>query len=261
MMSPMVSTRQMIPVIISEAMARRYWPGQDPVGHHFRLGARRSSAPARFADIHEVIGVCRDVQSVAYMREDGPFYYRPLDPQQSRPPYMLIRVSGDTQAAAASIREVVRQADPQMAVTIATLASTVERQGEQLKPAMIFGASAGILALLLALTGVYAVVSFSVSQRVREIGIRTALGAQRHDVVSLILRSGAAPVVAGIAAGIGLALALSAVLESILFGVDPRDPLTLTIVSLLLFVAALIAIWIPARRAAALDPLSSLRHE
>ena len=130
-----------------------------------------------------------------------------------------------------------------------------------MKPAMVFGAVAGILALLLALTGVYAVVSFSVSQRVREIGIRTALGARRHDVVSLILRSGAAPVVAGIAAGIGLALALSAVLESIVFGVDPRDPVTLTIVSLLLFVAALIAIWIPARRAAALDPLSSLRHQ
>ena len=260
MMSPMVSTRQMIPVVISEAMARRYWPGQDPVRHHFRLGARRSSAPVRFADIHEVIGVCRDVQSVAYMQEDGPFYYRPLDPQ-ARPPYMLVRVSGDTHAVASGIREIVRQADPQMAVTVVTLASTVERQGEQLKPAMIFGAVAAILALLLALTGVYAVISFSVSQRLREIGIRTALGARRHDVVSLILRTGAAPLVAGIAAGIGLALALSAVLESILFGVDPRDPLTLAIVSLLLFVAALTAIWIPARRAAALDPLSSLRHE
>ncbi len=118
-----------------------------------------------------------------------------------------------------------------------------------------------MLALLLALSGVYAVVSFSISQRVREIGIRMALGAQRHEVVSLILRSGAVPVIAGLVAGIGLALAVSAVTESVLFGVSPRDPLTLTVVSLLLFVAALGAIWIPARRAAALDPLTSLRYE
>ncbi len=88
-----------------------------------------------------------------------------------------------------------------------------------------------------------------------------ALGAERHDVVSLVLRSGTLPVVAGLVAGIGLALGLSAVMESVLFGVSPRDPLTLTVVSLLLFVAALGAIWIPARRAAALDPLSSLRYE
>ena len=146
-------------------------------------------------------------------------------------------------------------------MTVVTLASVVEREGERLKPLMIQGAIAGILALLLALSGVYAVVSFSVSQRIREIGIRLALGAQRNDVVSLVVRSGAAPVIAGLAAGIGLALALSAVMESILFGVSPRDPLTITIVSLLLFAAALGAIWIPARRAAALDPLSSLRYE
>lgn len=244
------STTQAVPTVISEAMARRYWPGQDPVGHHFRISA-----------VHQVIGVCRNVQGVTFMRDDGPFYYSPLDPHQSTPAYMLVRVSGDTRPAAAAVREIVQQLDPQMAATVVTLASTVERQGERLKPVLIHGAIAGMLALLLALSGVYAVVSFSVSQRVREIGIRMALGAERHEVVSLILRSGAVPVIAGLVAGIGLALALSAVTESVLFGVSPRDPLTLTVVSLLLFVAALGAIWIPARRAAALDPLTSLRYE
>jgi ABC-type antimicrobial peptide transport system permease subunit len=195
------------------------------------------------------------------MQDDGPFYYSPLDPHQSTPAYMLVRVSGDTHAAAAAVREIVRQVDPQMASTVVTLASIVEHQGERLKPVTIYGAIAGSLALLLSLTGVYAVVAFSVSQRTREIGIRTALGAQRSDVVTLVLRSGAAPVIGGLVAGVVLALALSAVMESILFGVSSRDPLTLAIVSLLLFVAALGAIWIPARRAAALDPLSSLRHE
>ncbi len=254
------SKTSVVPVVISEAMAQRYWPGRDPIGHQFRLGSRRANTP-RSPIVHEVIGVCRDVQSVRYMQDDGPFYYRPLDVQQTRPPYMLVRVSGDTRTPAASIREIVRDIDPQMALTVVTLASTVERQGEQMKPVMMYSSAAGILALLLALTGVYAVVSFSVSQRVREIGIRTALGAQRSDVIALILRSGAAPVSGGLVAGLGLALTLAGIMRSVLVGVNPRDPFTLIVVSLLLLLAAVGAIWIPARRAAALDPLASLRYE
>jgi predicted permease len=249
-----------VPVVISEAMAKRYWPGQDPLGHQFRLGDRRPSTP-RSPIAHEVIGVCRDVQSVSYIQDDGPFYYSPLDVQQTKPPYLLVRVSGETQVAASAIGELVRNVDPQMAVTVVTLASVVEQQGEQLKPLMMFGAAGGVLALLLALTGVYAVVSFSVSQRVREIGIRIALGAQRTAVIGLIMRSSAIPVIAGLAGGLGLVLLLSGVMETILIGVNPRDPFTLIVVSLLLFAAAIGAIWIPARRAAALDPLVSLRYE
>jgi predicted permease len=254
------SKSPLVPVVISETMAQRYWPGQDPIGHQFRLGDRRPNTP-RSPIAHQVIGVCRDVQSVRFMQDDGPFYYRPLDVQQTRPPYMLVRVSGDTRIPAAAIGEIVRDIDPQMALTVVTLASTVERQGEQMKPVMMYGSAAGVLALLLALTGVYAVVSFSVSQRIREIGIRTALGAQRSDVIVLILRSGAAPVVGGLVAGIGLALSLSAFMASVFLGVNPRDPFTLIVVPLLLLTASVGAIWIPARRAAALDPLASLRYE
>jgi len=254
------SKSPVVPVVISEAMAQRYWPGQDPIGHQFRLGDRRPNIP-RSPIAHEVIGVSRDVQSVRFMQDDGPFYYRPLDTGEAKPAYMLVRVSGDTRFPAAAIREIVRGIDPQMALTVVTLASTVERQGEQMKPVMMYGSAAGVLALLLALTGVYAVVSFAVSQRIREIGIRTALGAQRSDVIVLILRSGAAPVIGGLAAGIGLSLSLSAFMASVFLGVNPRDPFTLIAVPVLLLAAAVGAIWIPARRAAALDPLTSLRYE
>jgi predicted permease len=244
------SNAELVPTIISEAMARRYWPTQDPVRHHFRVSG-----------LHEVIGVCRDVQSVRPMQDDGPVYYVPLDVREAKPSSMLVRVAGDTRGAAAAVREMVRQADPQMASTVVTLASIVEQQGEGLKPVMRYGAVAGMLALLLSLTGVYGVVSFSVSQRVREIGIRLALGAQPKDVVFLVLRSGVTPVCGGLMAGVGLALAASTGLKAILFGVNPRDPVMLTVVTVVLFVAAIGAIWVPARRAATLDPLSSLRYE
>ena len=251
------SAAAVIPTIVSEAMARRYWPGQDPVGHQFRTSAGRGRTPWR----HDVIGVARDVQSVRSMQDDGPLFYGPLDIEQSNPSVMLIRVSSDPEAVATAIRNVVRLADQQMASTVVTLASIVEAEGERLQPAMMYGAFAGALALFLALTGVYGVVSFSVTQRIREIGIRVALGAQRRDVLSIVLRSGAAPVLGGLVAGLGLALAVSFVMEAILFGLSPRDPLTFAGAALLLFAAALGAIWLPARRAAALDPVTSLRYE
>ena len=238
-----------VPAVISEAMARRYWPGQDAVGHRFRVSV-----------VHQVVGVCRDVQSVAMMQDDGPFYYVPLDTRRANPAYMLVRVSQDARDAAGAVRAIVRQLDPQMATAVASLGAIVERVGEQRKPFMLYGAGSAALALLLALTGVYAVVSFSVSQRVREIGIRMALGAQRRDVVLLVLRSVALPVGAGLVAGVGLATLASMGTQAILFGINPRDPVMLTAVPLLLCAAALAATWIPARRAARLDPQASLRE-
>jgi macrolide transport system ATP-binding/permease protein len=239
-----------IPVVISEAMTRRYWPDQDPVNRTFRTNL-----------LHQVVGVCQDVQSIGFMRPDGPFYYAPLDATRSNPPVMLVRVLGDAQRAAASIRNVVRQIDPQMATTEVTLSSMIESQAESLQPVLLHGSIAGSLALLLALTGVYGVVSISVSQRIPEIGIRVALGAQRRDVLTLVLRSGLAPVCLGLLAGFGLAIVVSLRIEAMLFGFNPYDPLTLVLVPLLLLGAAFGAIWIPARRAAALDALRSLRYE
>ena len=237
-----------LPTVISAAMARRYWPGQDPVGHRFRTTL-----------LHEVIGVSSDVQSVRYMQDDGPFFYGPLDPLQSKPQSMLIRLPGDTRATIPVVRGIVRQLDPQMATTVLTLASIVEAEGERLKPIAIYSSVAGLLALLLALTGVYGVVSFSVSQRVRELAIRVALGAQRRDILWLILRSSAAPIVGGLIAGIGLTVAVSGALQAVLYGLNPRDPKTLALGTVVLVVCALMAIWIPARRAARRDPLRSLR--
>jgi hypothetical protein len=105
-----------VPTVISEAMALQYWPGQDPIGHRFR----EPSA------IHEVIGVSRDVQSVTFMTDDGPLYCSPIDSTRSRPAYLLVRVAGDPQATATILRDIVRQMDPQMASTVATLDSTLD---------------------------------------------------------------------------------------------------------------------------------------
>ena len=99
-----------------------------------------------------MIGVCRDLQSVRSMQDDGPFYYRPLDLEESKPPYLLVRVSDESEAAATALRDIVQQVDPQMATTVTTLASVIERQGEQMKPMMFYAALAGMLAMLLALT-------------------------------------------------------------------------------------------------------------
>lgn len=237
-----------LPTVISEAMAQQYWPGTDPVGRSFKTTMS-----------HEVIGVVRDVQSVGYMQPDGPFFYGPLDPLRAKPQVMLIRISGDTAAAAAAIRTIVRELDPQMAATVVSLASIVEAEGERLRPIAMYGSAAGLLALLLALTGVYGVVSFTVSQRMREMAIRVAIGAQRRDIVALVLRSAAAPILAGLVAGVALTLTVAGGMRTMLFGLDPRDPMTIASGCVLLAVCALAATWIPARRAASRDPLNALR--
>jgi predicted permease len=244
------SATDTIPVVVSEAMAKRYWPGEDPIGHRFRAGA-----------VLEIVGVSRDVQSLAPMREDGPFYYVPLDLTRRKPAYLMVRVARDPQSVATSLGAAVRQVDPQMASTVVSLSAIIERQGSEMQPAAIASAGAGAIALLLALTGVYAVVSFSLSQRVPEIGIRMALGARRSDVVGLVMRSGAIPVLAGLVVGMGLALAVSTGIASAIPGLDPRDPWILSLVPLALFAAALAAIWIPARRAVRIDPVSALRSD
>jgi hypothetical protein len=245
-----VSQSVVIPAVVSEAMARRYWPGIDPIG-------RRFSARAP----HQVVGVTRDVQSVSFMQDDGPFFYAPLAMDRSHPIYMLVRVAGDPATAAAALNSVVRQVDPQMVATIVTLDSTAEQIGARLMSVTMFGAVAGLLALLLALSGVYAVVSFSISQRIPEIGIRLALGARPRDVVMMILRSGASSVCGGLLVGMGLALGVAAAIRATVFGVNPTDPMMFTAIPLLLLLAAVGAMWIPARRASAVDPVSSLRSQ
>jgi ABC-type antimicrobial peptide transport system permease subunit len=174
---------------------------------------------------------------------------------------MLIRIAGNRRLSVGGIREIIRRLDSQMATTIQDLASVSERQGERLKPVMVDGTIGGLLALLLAITGVYGVVSFTVSQRVHEIGIRIALGAQRGQIILSIMRTGTTPVLGGLVVGIGLAFVASVAIEATVAGLRARDPFVFSLVPMLLLMAALFAIWIPARRAAAMDPHSSIRYE
>jgi ABC-type antimicrobial peptide transport system permease subunit len=172
---------------------------------------------------------------------------------------LVVRTRGDSYGALDAVRAVVRRADPTLAVSqVQTLDEVLARTVGQPKLVMtLLGVFAGV-ALLLAVIGVYGVLTYTVSARTREIGVRMALGAERGSVVSMIVRQGLAMTGAGLVVGLGAALALSRGLESLLYGVPPRDISTFAVVAGLFAVVALAAAWLPARRAAATDPVRAL---
>jgi ABC-type antimicrobial peptide transport system permease subunit len=174
----------------------------------------------------------------------------------------VAHVRGDAQAALAAIRDATRALDPRL--SLARLETLDRHLALALFPARATGllfSLSGAVALLLAVSGLFGVIAYSVSQRTREIGIRMALGAQRNDVLSMVLRSGMKLVGVGLAAGFAGAFAATRLLRSLLYGVSPVDPLTFAGVPLLLAGVALLACLLPARRAAKVDPMEALRYE
>jgi putative ABC transport system permease protein len=244
---------QAIPaVIINETMARLYWPNEDPLGKRLRI---------IFSPWLTVVGVVGDVHHNGLNTPPNPEIYltQQQEPQSSLA--VLIRTSGNPQQLSGAAREQIKAIDKDLPVTVTTMdqifAASVAGQRFN---ALLLGAFAS-LALVLAMVGVFGVINYAVAQRTHEIGIRIALGAQRKDVFNLVVGQGLVLTLVGVALGSAGALALTRVIRGLLYEVSPTDAVTFGLVSLLVTLVALLACYIPARRAMKVDPLVALRYE
>ncbi len=241
--------------IVNEAMAARYWPGENAIGKRLQLG--RPDSPRR-----EVIGITRDGKYVSLVENLPAFVYFPLLQNHESGVTLHVRTSTDPTALINPIQAQVRNIEPNLPV--ANVRTMSEQMSASLFPAHLgvaLIAVFGALALALASVGVYGVMSYSMARRTREIGIRMALGARQADVFAIVL--GEAAGIVGIGVGIGLIAALAAtrLVEGFLYGVSSRDPISFVSVALAMIVVALVAGYVPARRATRVDPVAALRCE
>jgi putative ABC transport system permease protein len=247
--------------IIGESVARNVWPGEDPIGK--RLTLEDKPKPEEWLT---VVGVVEDVQQTDLSKEPPRAVYQPL-PQTKRAFFLsnmayIVRTSGDPRLVAGLLRERLREVDPnQPVMSMSTMQDLLANSvAEPRFQSSVLGAFA-FAALALAMVGIYGVMSYAVAGRTREIGIRMALGAERRNVLALVLRQSAVLVILGITLGLGGAFAATRVLHDLLFEVKPTDPLTFAAVAGLLAVVGLGAALVPARTATRVDPVTALRSE
>jgi predicted permease len=244
--------------IINETFARRFWPGQSAVGKRFRT---RSEGPPI-----EVIGVARDGKYFNLGEEPRPFVYRPLLQSYvgdaSNDGTLIVRTVGDPGAIITAVRHEIQRLDASLPVfNVKTLTEHLRLSLFPLRVGAALVGGFGLLALALAAIGIYGVMAYAVAQRTHEIGIRMALGARSHDVLKLVVKQGMILALIGLAIGLVASLALGRLMSNLLFGVSATDPLTFILISLLLASVALLACWIPGRRATKVDPIEALRYE
>lgn len=239
--------------VIDRAMAERYFEGEDPVG-------RRLALPSLGLTSLRVVGVVGDVLQFGYDREPRPTVYLPqLTPRTAS---FVLRAPGDPEMMAAAARQAIRELDPELPLyDVGPLAAMGDRLLARPRfNALLLALFAG-LALTLAAVGIYGVLSFAVSRRTRELGLRQALGARRGDVMRLVLRQGLVLVTAGLGLGLAASLGMTRLASSLLFGVSAGDPATYAAIALALVAVALAAMWVPALRATRVEPVTALRHE
>jgi putative ABC transport system permease protein len=239
-------------LVVTESTARRLWPGQDAVGKTLRGWEKK---------LYQVVGVVRDSQASHLGQTDGLFFYVPAGPKEQERLQLLVHSRGGDAATANRIREAVRALDADLIVDVTKLEDNLEGWRTPSRIVAALSGVLGTLALLLASIGVHGVVSYGVSQRTREIGIRMTLGAEGRDVMSLLLRQALWPVLIGALAGIVVCAAVSQVLSSVLYGLGAHDSIAFVGVPLFLLGIAFLASYIPARRAVRVDPVVALRCE
>ena len=265
--------------IVNQALVRRHWDGRDPTGKVISVNpplqvlpkslieeARRSgSLPDNYEpDKYTVVGVADDVMYGGLERAAVPLVYLPYaqSTDTTTNMFLVVRTDGNPLALTGAIREQIGRVDADQPVAnIQTMDTRVTASVAQRRMQMHVLGTFAAMAILLAAVGIYGVMSYSVTQRSREIGIRLALGASRLDVTGLVLRQGLTMVTAGIGLGLAGALLMTRVLRTLLFGVTPTDPFVFAAIVVLLSATACLAIYLPARRAARLDPLVTLRSD
>jgi putative ABC transport system permease protein len=242
-------------------MARQFWPGENPLNKRFKLGPVGSPRP--WITIVGVIGDIKDMGLEAPAKAEMFLPYQQLpDMLWNMPRDLIVRVTGDPMSVAAAARQAIWSVDPGQPVSnIRTMDEILAEEVAQRRIGMTLLAAFAALALALASLGIYGVLSYSVAQRTQEIGVRMALGAGRKEVLRIVLADGMRLATAGVVIGLGVSLALTRLMAGLLFGVSASDPLTLAGVTLLLITVALVACFIPARRATKVDPMAVLRGE
>ena len=243
--------------VVNETMAQKLWPGQDTLGRRFRFGPD--------GDWIEVVGVAADGKYVMLAEQPRSYFYLPLSQRYRSPITIMVRSGSDPAALAAPLRRLLNQTDPDLPVfNVRTMESHIRDSVFGLMPLRMGAALAGVQGLigaLLAVMGLYAVVSYAVTRRTREIGVRMALGAERTDVLRLVVREGMRLSVIGIAIRLLIALGVGVVLTRVLYGVRPVDATVFGGVTALLLGVSALACYLPARRATRVDPLVALRYE
>jgi putative ABC transport system permease protein len=252
--------------IVSESFAQQFFPGDDPLGKRIGPGVRGrpASGPQQAAAVAwlTIVGVVRDVKSARLDARAAPLLYRPVLQTSNLNLTLVVRTSQDPAALAASIRREVRAVDANEPVfSVRTMDAVVASALAERRFTMLLLALFAVTALALSAIGIYGVMAYFVTQRTHEIGIRMALGASRRDVIGMVLGVGVRLAASGVVLGLVGALAITRAIATLLFGVSPRDPGTLIALSVTLTAVALVACYVPARRATRVDPIRALRYE
>jgi putative ABC transport system permease protein len=241
-------------VIISEATARRYFPNEEPIGK--RIGDGRPDG------WREIVGVTADVKHFGLNQDARVSMFFPYRQQPARRMFVVARAAADPLSLSSALRGAVAAMDKNLAVSnVSAMEEITARSIGQERFTLLLLGVFSALALLLAVAGIYGVMSYAVAQRTHEIGVRVALGAQTRDVLKMVVTQGMALVFAGVGIGLASALALTRFIRGLLFGVSATDPMTFAGVAALLALVALVACYVPARRATKVDPMIALRCE